>query len=295
MEKNTYYDERLAELEAICAETAERCIAAEKRYCLSTRRMKLMGGLAAFALVAGMLISPGNKAIAQGYGESFSKLVADVNTLKSEMSTQENKTKYMSTSGTTTTFTACNVQIVNGLGATDGNPNDVSNVYNDAVTNGLGNLFIGYNSIGGGYNTCSHNLILGDGNGYTSYGGIVSGKFNTIAAPYASITGGISNIADGNYSSITGGDANTANAQFSTVTSGEGNTADGTASSISGGSYNHATGLASSIAGGANNLSPGMNSSCLGGYICESDDPYSACLGGYNSTVNTGNGYTHFP
>ncbi len=340
MDKFAQLEDRIAELETVYAETAERCIVAETRYKLSTRRMKMLGGLAACALVAVVVISPGNKALAQGYGESFSKLVADVNTLKSEMSTQENKTKYMSTSGTTTTFTACNVQIVNGLGATNGNPNDPFDFTNDTVTNGLGNLIIGYNMNVGNTETGSHNLILGDLNSYSSYGGIVDGDENTISGPYASITGGYMNSASGLYSSVSGGADNISSANgtsisggflnkasnfYSSVSGGVNNTASGNGATVSGGytnlsqgdqssvsggqandaessttsilggAHNTATGYTSCIAAGVSNISSGNYSSCLGGYLCRSDDSYSAVLGGYNSTVKTGDGYTHFP
>ena len=343
-------EDRVAELESLCSDIAGKYVVAEKRTKLVTQRAKIWGSLAACALVAVVVISPGNKAIAQGYGESFSKLVADVNALKQ-------KTQFMSVNGKTTTFTGCNVQIVNGLGATDGNPNDPFDFKNDAVTNGLGNLIIGYNlhGIGDGPQTGSHNLILGDGNGFTSYGGIVDGEFNTISGPYASITGGSSNTVTAEYSSITGdafnkaagfnstvsgGYANNASGSYSSVSGGEynlasgegsevsggygntssasessvsggylnvsegnqssvsggqGNYASASAAAVSGGSNNTATGFASSIAAGYSNIASGEISSCLGGYLCRSDDPFSAVLGGYNSTVNTGNGYTHFP
>ena len=65
-----------------------------------------------------------------------------------------------------------NLQIVNGMGTT-------------ATTNGVGNLIIGYNeadesspSVSG-----SHNLVIGVGNGYSQYGGMVVGGWNARFAP----------------------------------------------------------------------------------------------------------------
>lgn len=309
MDKIAQLEDRIVELEAICSDITERYIGSEKRNKLSTQRAKIWGSLAACALIAGVLISPGNKAIAQGYGGSLHQLITDVNTLKTQMSTEQSKTKYMSTSGTTTTFTACNVQIVNGLGTTDGDINDpLGN--GPVITNGLGNLIIGYNANDGQPVSGSHNLILGDYNGYTSIGGIVDGQFNTISAPYASITGGTNNtasgmlatvsggrfnLASGNSASVSGGSNNNASGSFASVTSGLFNDASGIGSSITGGQRNSATNFATSIAGGDSNIAPGSVSSCLGGYLCRSDDAYSAVLGGYNTTVNTGSDYTHFP
>lgn len=70
----------------------------------------------------------------------------------------------------------CNVHIRDGSGDT-------------ASTTGLGNLVIGYN-MHGGARTGTHNLVVGDGHSYSSFGGLLAGESNTISAPYASITGG---------------------------------------------------------------------------------------------------------
>lgn len=70
----------------------------------------------------------------------------------------------------------CNVHIRDGSGDT-------------ASTTGLGNLIIGYNR-NSGNTTGTHNLVIGDGHGYTSFGGFVAGHNNTLASPYASVSGG---------------------------------------------------------------------------------------------------------
>ncbi len=281
-------EERCESAESRYEDAEKRCEKAHALYSTANRRMKFMGSLAACALVAGVLISPGNKAIAQGYGESFHQLITDVNALKQ-------KTQFMSVSGKTTTFTACNVQIVNGLGATDGNPNDPTNKNNDAVTNGLGNLIIGYNFNEFNNESGSHNLILGDGNSYRSYGGILAGFANTISAPYASITGGYGNIANGIYSSISGGEDNEASGQSSSILGGQLNYASALTTTICGGQFNSATGFASSVAAGYSNEATGVDSLCLGGYMCDAADGYSAVLGGAGTTLESGNDFTHYP
>lgn len=98
-----------------------------------------------------------------------------------------------------------NLQIVNGTGITNGKPN------------GLGNILVGYNEIDNAgpapycsdglyetelgcknagevwepnQHTGSHNIVMGMMNGYTRYGGIVTGFHNVINAPLGSVTGG---------------------------------------------------------------------------------------------------------
>ncbi len=117
-------------------------------------------------------------------------------------------------------FTGVNIHVENGLGATNGDPDCRSSFIelcdpNPAV-NGLGNLIVGYGEdiVWGRHamdptpepdKSGSHNLILGNGNNYSSYGGIVVGQQNVISGPYATITGGKENTASGFSSSISGG------------------------------------------------------------------------------------------
>lgn len=127
----------------------------------------------------------------------------------------------------TVQFHNANVQVVNGEGRT-------------ASTNGAGNLVIGYDENapieycteplaetkleceqnGGQWivthraQTGSHNLILGEEQSFTSYGGLLAGSFNASSAPFASVTGGEDNRATGNYSSILGGVSEEASTEF---------------------------------------------------------------------------------
>ncbi len=61
-----------------------------------------------------------------------------------------------------------NVQVVNGLDATNGYPTDPDSIdLMETQTNGLGNLLVGYNEIGnpnGDDRTGSHNIVVGHGN-----------------------------------------------------------------------------------------------------------------------------------
>jgi hypothetical protein len=149
----------------------------------------------------------------------------------------------------TVQFSGCNVQIVNGEGKT-------------ASINGAGNLVIGYDENSGAVRgraaaqTGSHNLILGEEQEFTSYGGIEGGWTNSIAAPFASVTAGFSNVASGKLSSVTGGALSTASGTFSSISGGGANSVEGVATSISGGEENHIKGetvLSAWIGGGAQN------------------------------------------
>jgi hypothetical protein len=163
--------------------------------------------------------------------------------------------------GTEVTLSGYNLHIDNGTASS-------------TTVNGVGNLIIGYNTTGhydastSSYvdiRTGSHNLILGDFNNYSSYGGLVVGANNAISAPYASVSGGAGNLASGVFSSVSGGESNTASGFFSSVNGGESNTASGFFSSVSGGYYNAANSFSSSVSGGANNTAIGFSSSVSGG------------------------------
>jgi len=125
-------------------------------------------------------------------------------------------------------FTGANVQIVNGLGSTNGGDLDMGREGNplQIVTNGTGNLIIGYNeprSVPNGSphfaRTGSHNLIMGAANDYISIGGLALGRFLDLSGPctvgfgeyhdvsgnFAVVSGGLSNVASGAHSTVSGG------------------------------------------------------------------------------------------
>lgn len=168
------------------------------------------------------------------------------------------------TGGAKARLSSINLQIVNGLG-------------NTRTINGLGNLIVGYDitnnssyvsncSHGGlpsqitceangeiwshSHKTGSHNLVLGDSNSYSQYGGIVAGERNFVNRPYSGVLGGIFNTASGTYSTVSGGYRNRASNSASSVSAGIHNTASGENSSVSGGINNIASGQYSTVSGG---------------------------------------------
>ena len=166
-------------------------------------------------------------------------------------------------------LTGVNLRILNGLDATNGYPVDPDSINPlDTQTNGLGNLIVGYNELGnpnGDDRTGSHNMVVGHGNSYTSFGGWVGPWDNTVSGPFCSVTGGVRNTASGVSASVSGGYANTASGWISSVSGGWDNTASGFSSSVSGGCYNTAGGTYSTVSGGYYNRTSGSYSSVSGG------------------------------
>jgi hypothetical protein len=123
-------------------------------------------------------------------------------------------------------FKGANVHVMSASGETD--------------SSGTGNLIVGWNEspdyIPSPFRTGSNNLVLGNQNNYTSYGGLVGGLSSLISGPYASVSGGWGNLANAEESSVTGGYGNWATARGASVSGGWGNTASGEDSSVSGGS-----------------------------------------------------------
>lgn len=161
----------------------------------------------------------------------------------------------------TALFTGVNVQVVNGTGATQ-------------TANGLGNLVVGYNRPRRGVPVCSlgyyvsgaeclakggiwaqshksgsHNIVGGELNSYTGWGGLVVGLENVISAPYATVSAGFGNVAAGDLSSVSGGSLNTASAMYGSVGGGHSNIAGGPFSSVAGGSHRRALGSENWAAG----------------------------------------------
>lgn len=202
----------------------------------------------------------------------------------------------------TARFDGINVQIVDGT-------------YNTGSRNGLGNLIVGYNGADptwppfcskGSHNdqiacegdggtwaanqrTGSHNIIIGDVNSYTSYGGFVMGVYNIITGQFASVSGGWGNTASGDMSSVSGGEYNRASGYSSSVGGGKSNTATGTYSSVGGGESNMAFGTYSSVSGGEGNTANGYASSVSGGGANSASGSYSSVSGGrYNDASGEG-------
>jgi hypothetical protein len=210
----------------------QRLESLERRCRLSARRVRRATAIALVAVVGGCVWTSSPEARAQ-----FGLTLASLN---SRLQVVEAKTAPISVDGSGFTITGKNVFIQDGSGGTNGGT-------------GLGNLTIGYNaqSDGGDLSrTGTHNLILGDQNTYTSYGGLVAGNFNYIYSPYASISGGSGNYASGNSASVSGGAGNYATGDFASVSGGLGNAASAPYSSVSGGAFNLANGYYASVSGG---------------------------------------------
>jgi hypothetical protein len=175
---------------------------------------------------------------------------ATLTALNARLLVVEAKTAPISVVGTDFIITGKNIFIQDGSGQTNGNT-------------GLGNLTIGYNALrGAGYDddrTGTHNLILGDLNSYSSYGGLVGGYFNTISNQYTTVSGGFNNVASGRYASVSGGSLNTAENTGSSVSGGSGSSAEGVSASVSGGFLNRAVGNFSSVSGGELRVAPAEN------------------------------------
>lgn len=164
----------------------------------------------------------------------------------------------------TALFRGVNVQIVNGTGDTQ-------------TATGTGNLIVGYNRPSNGSFICSlgvtesaatcqanhglwaqshksgsHNIIGGDFNSYSSWGGLVMGVENAITAPGGTIIGGARNRAEGSFASISGGSFNTAGGVYGNV---------------AGGFDNHAIGEYTTVGGGAQRTSSGQYDWAAGGLL----------------------------
>ena len=109
-------------------------------------------------------------------------------------------------------FSDANVQIVNGLGATNGNPANWQSMDSaDTATNGLGNLIVGYSeAVSTEQRDGSHNIIAGQGGTWTSFGGVLAGVSCETTGPFATVTGGYENRATARLSAVSGGSWNSA-------------------------------------------------------------------------------------
>jgi hypothetical protein len=190
-------------------------------------------------------------------------------------------------------FEGCNVHVLDGSGDTDG------------ATNGVGNLFIGYNELvyaDAADRTGSHNLVIGEGHSFTSYGGIVAGRRNHVLAENASVLGGQanratgarsvvvagqSNVSGGLNAAILGGGVNEATGHDSTISGGGANYASGFSASIAGGEQNEATFSSSSVAGGLGNVSSSYGSSVSGGADNVASGVASTVSGGVDNVAGT--------
>jgi hypothetical protein len=253
-------EERLAALEQSKQALEERVVDLEHARARSERRLRWWRGTAGLLLLAGVAIGPPQKGEAQG--TMLDQRVAVLEGKLARVNVVNN--------GRDIVIDGANVYIVNGQGDTQ-------------TANGFGNLILGYNEAqpaGQNFRTGSHNLILGQQNNFTSFGGIVGGVQNLISGPFAHVLTGYQNgasqfysfVATGNlnnaaaaHAAVTGGQLNTATGLYSSVTGGQTNTASNEYSSVNGGSINRATGRFSVVTGGDQNSSDGLNTVVSGG------------------------------
>ena len=197
-------------------------------------------------------------------------LQTQVKELTDRVQELEAKLACLTKDGDNVIFEKCNVYIRSGSGRTDGE------------VNGLGNLIIGYNETSSVNikRTGSHNVVIGPEHAYTSFGGLVAGRENTISAPYASVTGGRLNTASGFAASVSGGSVNTASKDFTSVSGGKSNEAKGLNASVSGGTSNTAQGDFASVTGGSDNAADGFAASISGDSGNRANGNYTSISGG---------------
>lgn len=154
----------------------------------------------------------------------------------------------------TLVISGANLQIVNGTGATES-------------ANGLGNLIIGYNEARVpsqtdpnpvNARTGSHMLVVGKEHNYTSFGGIVVGRYNSTSGPFAAVGGGHFNQATGAVAVVSGGEANTASGLAAAVSGGSNNEASQYGATVSGGAANKAIARYATVSGGFGLIADGI-------------------------------------
>jgi hypothetical protein len=172
-------------------------------------------------------------------------------------------------------ITGANLRIVNGLRAT-------------ATANGLGNLLVGYNEPrddGDNRHTGSHNVVVGQGHNFSSFGGLVVGRQNEIAEAFATVSGGYDNTANGPSAVVSGGIFNRAGGANASISGGFGNMASGNAASVSGGDGNTASGHTAAVSGGHGNTASGHTAAISGGEANTARGFAAVVSGGRNQTV----------
>ena len=171
-------------------------------------------------------------------------------------------------------ITGANLRLVNGLRST-------------ATANGLGNLLVGYSEPRQGENvqTGSHNVVVGQGHHFSSFGGLVVGRQNEISGAFAVVSGGFDNTASGASATVCGGIFNRASGESAVVSGGFDNTASANAASVNGGAGNMASGDGTTVCGGHGNTASGTWSAVSGGEMNTASGFTSSVSGGRNRTV----------
>ncbi len=205
--------------------------------------MRSLGISLAFALFLVVLIPVAESGQKDGLADRVAELEAQVAAMEEILQFVYVETEEINNlAGPHWIIEGVNVHVRSGSGTTDDGCRFVHPPC-ESLT-GLGNVIVGYNEPSlrvQPERTGSHNLVLGELHSYSSFGGFVAGRFNTVSGPYASVSGGVLNEASGFESSVSGG---------------SGNEASGSSSSVSGGSSNRASGARSSVSGGRGREAP---------------------------------------
>jgi hypothetical protein len=177
--------------------------------------------------------------------------------------------------GSTLRLSGVNLQIVSGAGSTD------------AAPNGTGNVVVGYGESDGGgeEQSGSHNLVLGMNNEYRSWGGIVSGRSNELAAPNAAVLGGNGNRVRAPEAACIGGSFNDVSGRGAVSVGGADGFAAGEQSVVAGGSSNNAAGKQSVSLGGNGNDATGASATTTGGFQNRASGAASVVSGGADRTA----------
>jgi hypothetical protein len=234
------------------------------------RRLRWWCALACVLLVLGLFSLPLPSSTAQEESSEYRGM-------RKRLAALEYKLQYVEGGANEVVITGANLRIVNGLGSTE-------------TVNGLGNLIVGYNELigfGEDNRTGSHNVVVGEQNNFSRFGGLVVGRLNEISGDFSSVSGGVFNRASGDFSSVSGGFANTASGDFGAWASGgAGNTASGIGSSVSGGIQNTASGNNSSVSGGFANRASEQFASVSGGAQNTASGDRSSVSGGAQNTAS---------
>lgn len=197
-------------------------------------------------------------------------------------------------------FSGANVHVRSGSGSTDDMP------WAGAPMTGLGNLIVGYDelpdgALDDGARAGSHNLVVGRGHVFSSWGGLVAGEDNAVTGACSVVSGGMGNVASGLGSSVSGGQDNAAaggcasisggrenlaEGLNTSVTGGDGNVASGLGAAISGGQSNTASGSCASVTGGSGNVSGGVNATICGGWLNTAGGDRSVVGGGASRSTD---------
>jgi len=244
---------------------------------------RILGVCVAAALFAAEGASAG---VVQDQQTQIDDLLARVETLESQNAAMAALLSGVSRNGSTLVLTAMNLQIVNGLGSTDGDFGF------GPTANGLGNLIVGYDEVTDGctddceLKTGSHSIIVGPRHEYTSYGSVVVGVHHRALAPYASALGGTGNYVSGQFAVAVGGANGGSTGNWTSVFGGEQNFAGGDWATAVGGYFNNAQGENATAVGGDQNDATGAFSVTTGGFINTASGPGAVVSGGYGRSAD---------